>query len=120
MLLLTCCLLLPTACQEGGEAGDLLGQWRMAGSDTKYISFSGTLTLVRSIQEGEVFGKFQHRGDSLFMQYYSVSGSRRDTVIIEEGYGFRPFTDVRVKIEKLDDRQLVISKGDRRWSFDKY
>ena len=30
-----------TACQEGGDAGDLFGQWRLDGSDSKYISFSG-------------------------------------------------------------------------------
>ena len=27
------------SCQEGGDAGDLLGQWRLSGSDTQYISF---------------------------------------------------------------------------------
>ena len=35
------------SCQEGREAGDLLGQWRMVGSDTKYISFSGSITWIR-------------------------------------------------------------------------
>ena len=109
-----------TACQEGGEAGDLLGQWRAADSDTKYISFSGSLTLMRSTTEHDVFGNFQHRGDSLFIQCYSVHGDRSDTTIVEQTFGFRPFANIRVRIDRMDSDWLVLSKDGQTWRFYKY
>ena len=108
------------SCQEGGEAGDLWGQWRMTESDDKYLSFSGSVLLFRNISEGEVFGNFQHVGDSLFMQCYSANGSPSDTTIVETAFGFRPFNNIRVKIETLDGDILVLSKDDKTWSFYKY
>ena len=39
--------LLMSSCQEGHDAGNLLGQWRMDNSDSKYISFSGSVTLIK-------------------------------------------------------------------------
>ncbi len=109
-----------TACQEGGDAGDLLGLWRMAGSDTKYISFSGSITSIKDLTEGEVFGNFQHVGDSLFIQCYSIDGIPSDTVLVENSFGLKPFNNIRLKIEALDDDNLVISKGNQTWSFYKY
>ena len=109
-----------TACQEGGEAGDLLGQWRAADSDTKYISFSGSLTLMHSTTEHDVFGNFQHRGDSLFIQCYSVHGDRSDTTIVEQTFGFRPFANIRVRINRMDSDWLVLSKDGQTWRFYKY
>jgi hypothetical protein len=109
-----------TACQEGGDAGDLLGLWRMAGSDTKYISFSGSITRIRHLTEGEVFGNFQHVGDSLFIQCYSIDGIPSDTALVENSFGLKPFNNIRLKIEALDDDNLVISKGNQTWSFYKY
>ena len=119
ILSLTAIILL-TACDEGRDAGDLHGQWRMSGSDTKFIGFSGSVTMFRSLTEGEVFGNFQHVGDSLFIQCYSIKELQTDTTIIEESYGFRPFNNIRLKIESIDDDNLLISKGDRKWSFYKY
>ena len=109
-----------TACQEGGDAGDLLGLWRMSGSDTKYISFSGSITRIRHLTEGEVFGNFQHVGDSLFIQCYSIDGIPSDTALVENSFGLKPFNNIRLKIEALDDDNLVISKGNQTWSFYKY
>ena len=109
-----------TACQEGGEAGDLLGQWRAADSDTKYISFSGSLTLMHSTTEHDVFGNFQHRGDSLFIQCYSVHGDGSDTTIVEQTFGFRPFANIRVRIDRMDSDWLVLSKDGQTWRFYKY
>ena len=108
------------SCQEGREAGDLLGQWRMVGSDTKYISFSGSITWIRCLPDDEVFGNFQHIGDSLFIQCYSIEGNVADTILIEEKYAFKPFNDIRVKIESLTSDKLIISKNSQTWSFDKY
>lgn len=119
LLILIFCLFL-TACQEGSEAGDLLGQWRMVDSDTRYVSFSGSLTLLRSTTEGEVFGNFQHQGDSLFIQCYSIYGSPVDTAIVEQTFGFRPFGNIRVRIDRLDDDMLVLSKEGVTWDFCKY
>ena len=112
--------LLLASCQEGGEAGDLLGQWRLVDSDTKYVSFSGSLTLFRSITEGEVYGKVQHEGDSLFIQCFSIYGSTQDTAIVENSFGFQPFGDIRLKIDALSNDKIVLSKGQRQWRFRKY
>ena len=119
ILSLTAIILL-TACDEGRDAGDLHGQWRMSGSDTKFIGFSGSVTMFRSLTEGEVFGNFQHVGDSLFIQCYSIKELQTDTTIVEESYGFRPFNNIRLKIESIDNDNLLLSKGDRKWSFYKY
>jgi len=108
------------SCQEGREAGDLLGQWRMTGSDTKYISFSGSITWIKNLNETEVYGNFQHQGDSLFIQCFSKKGEATDTILIENTFGFGPFTNIRLKIDKLDDENLILSKGNQRWSFYKY
>ena len=70
--LLTSSIILLTSCQEGGDAGDLLGQWRLEGHDDMYVSFSGTITQFRKNNGQKVFAKFQHKGDSLFMQCSSI------------------------------------------------
>lgn len=108
------------SCQEGGEAGDLWGQWRMTGFDDKYLSFSGSVSLFRYVGKGDVYGNFQHIGDSLFIQCYSVEGIRSDTTIVEETFGFKSFNDIRVKIDVLNGEHLVLSKDNRNWSFYKY
>ena len=108
------------SCQEGSEAGDLLGQWRLTDSETKYISFSGSITWIKNLNDNEVYGNFQHQGDSLFMQCFSKLGIAADTMLVEQTFGFGPFTDIRLKIDKLDDDNLVLSKNNQRWSFYKY
>lgn len=120
IILLTSFLLFLSSCQEGGEAGDLLGQWRMSGSDTHYVSFSGSVALFRGIHEGEVYGNFQHAGDSLFIQCYSIKEVLSDTLMVEESFGFKPFKNIRVKIEALDGDRLILSKEQQHWTFHKY
>jgi hypothetical protein len=121
ILFLFCCIGL-ASCQEGGEAGDLFGQWRMKDSDTNYISFSGSVTWLKSIHNHEtgVFGNFQHVGDSLFIQCYSPEGMPEDTAIVEHTFGFKPFKNIRVKIDVLDSDCLILSKDNKTWSFNKY
>ena len=92
----------------------------MSGSDTKYISFSGSITSIKDLVEGEVFGNFQHVGDSLFIQCYSKDNLLSDTIMIESSYGFKPFNNIRLKIESIDNDNLVISKEGKIWSFFKY
>ena len=109
-----------SSCQEGGDAGDLWGQWRMTGSDDKYLCFSGSVSLFRNTTGGEVYGNFQHVGDSLFIQCFSVEAQVFDTIIVEDRYGFKPFNDIRVKIATLSGDKLVLTKDNQTWSFYKY
>jgi hypothetical protein len=120
IILLTSSIFLLTSCQEGGDAGDLWGQWRMDGSDSKYISFSGSITMVKDVGITEVYGNFQHRGDNLYIQCFSKHGIPADTILVEQTFGFRPFTDIRLKIDRLDDDNLILSAGNQHWSFYKY
>lgn len=123
LLALASYLLLLTSsisCQEGGEAGDFFGQWRMKGTEGKYISFSGSTTWLKSMGEGDVFGNFQHVGDSLFIQCYSINATPGDTAIVEQAFGWKPINEIRLKINVLDGDNLVVSKGGQTWSFYKY
>lgn len=67
-----------------------------------------------------VYGKFQHTGDSLFIKCSSIEGEPTDTTFIEESFGMKPFKDIRLKIENLDDDNLILSQGHQTWSFYKY
>ena len=109
-----------TSCQEGGDAGDLLGQWRLEGSDTKYVSFSGSIVWIKNLNENELYGNFQHVGDSLFIQCYSIKGIPEDTTLVENSFGFRPFNNIRLKIETLSSDRLLMRKDNQTWTFDKY
>ena len=120
LLLLTSAIFLLTSCQEGGDAGDLLGQWRLEGSDTKYISFSGSTAWIKNLNENELYGNFQHVGDSLFIQFYSIKGIPQDTTLVENSFGFRPFNNIRLKIETLSSDRLLLRKDNQTWGFDKY
>ena len=108
------------SCQEGGDAGDLLGQWRLSGSDTQYISFSGSIVWIKNLKENELYGNFQRVGDSLFIQCYSIKGIPEDTMLVEKSFGFRPFNNIRLKIETLSSDRLQLRKDNQTWSFDKY
>ena len=108
------------SCQEGGDAGDLLGQWRLSGSDTQYISFSGSIVWIKNLGENELYGNFQHTGDSLFIQCYSINGIPQDTALVENTFGFRPFNNIRLKIEELSSDRLQLSRDNHTWRFDKY
>lgn len=124
IILLTSYIFLLSSCQEGGEAGDLFGQWRMSNTDSKYISFSGSLTLFRDTnigtEKGMIYGKFQHVGDSLFIECISIKERASDTAVIEESFGFKPFDNIRLKIDKLDSDDLILSQDGQTWSFYKY
>lgn len=120
ILLLTSSIFLLTSCQEGGEAGDLFGMWHMSDSDTGYLSFSGSVSLFQTSVEKRVYGNFQHQGDSLFIQCYSAKELKSDTIMVEETFGFKPFNNIRVKIEALNEDILVLSKDGQKWNFYKY
>ena len=119
-LLAVGCWLLAASCQEGGDAGDLWGQWRLEERDDMYISFSGNITQFRKNNGQAVFAKFQHEGDSLFMQCSSINQEKSDTTFIEEEFGMNPFTNIRLRIDALDSDHLTLSKGGKRWLLEKY
>ena len=107
------------SCQEGGEAGDLLGQWRLTDTEANYMNISGSVVWLRHYSDG-VYGNFQHVGDSLFIQCYSSSTEPIDTAVVEDSFGFKPFNNIRLKIETLDSDVLLLSKDNQKWSFYKY
>ena len=112
--------LLLSSCQEGGDAGDLFGQWRLSGSDMQYISFSGSIVWMKNLKKNELYGNFQHVGDSIFIQCYSIKGIPEDTTLVENSFGFRPFNNIRLKIEALSSDRLQLRKNNQTWSFEKY
>ena len=120
LILLSSAIFLLLSCQEGGEAGDLFGQWRLDGSDSKYISFSGNVTWLQDLEVGEIYGTFQHQGDSLFIQCYSKKGEKRDTIVVEQSFGFTPVNNIRLRIVTLDSDNLTLSKDGQTWKFYKY
>ena len=119
ILLITSSIILLSSCQEGKEAGDLWGQWRMTDSDRLYISFSGHIARLHDNSHSEIFvyGNFQHIGDSLFIQCYSKEGVQKDTMMVEEAFGFKPFNNIRLKIASLNGDRLVLCKDQQTWNF---
>lgn len=118
VFLLLVCLLSAAACQEGREAGDLLGQWRRMGSDTQYVSFSGHIVMFHDLSPNRwVYGNFQQQGDSLMMQCGSIKGAKADTLMVEESFGFKPFENIRVRIDRVDSDRLTLSKDGQTWDF---
>jgi hypothetical protein len=118
--LLTSSIILFTSCQEGGDAGNLLGQWRLTTKEDMYVSFSGSITQFRKNNGQAVFAKFQHVGDSLFMQCSSIKQQKSDTTMIENEFGMKPFTNIRVRIDALDSDHLTLSKDNQHWVLEKY
>lgn len=108
------------SCQEGGDAGDLLGQWRLTDKEGMYVSFSGSIAQFRKTNGQAVFAKFQHVGDSLFMQCSSINCIHTDTTMIEDDFGMKPFTNIRLHIDALDSDHLLLSKDGLHFSFEKY
>ena len=83
------------------------------------------MVLFRLVVRGEVYGSFQHTGDSLFMQCYTsgrpmFDPAVTDTFIVEKRFGLKPFNDIRLKIDKLTDDQLRLSRDGQTWEFDKW
>ncbi|MBR1547175.1 MAG: hypothetical protein IJ637_00410 [Prevotella sp.] len=118
--LLLLCLL--ASCQEGADAGRLFGQWRLGGTTTEYISFSGPLAVFRSSSDPgrQVFGNYQHHGDSLFIQCYSIHGQAADTTLVEDRFGMRPLSDIRLHVDVLAADHIQLSSHGRSWVLHKY
>ena len=120
LILLVSSLFLLASCQEGREAGDLLGQWQMSGNDNLYLAFSGSVAVCRNGGGANVYGNFQHTGDSLFIQCYSIYQEKADTILVEDHFGFKPFNNIRLKIEQQDGDHITLSKSGQTWTFRKW
>ena len=144
LLLLSLTSPLLTSCQEGGEAGDILGMWRVKyhvyggyGSynsgyydyttlfDEQYISFSGSLVPLHTVtpdnvMNSQIFGKFQHVGDSIFIQCYSINDSQHDIDVVENVFGFYPFNNIRVKIKFVGDNAIQLTDNSHEWILEKW
>jgi hypothetical protein len=120
LILLTSHIFLLTSCQEGGSAGDLFGQWRLTDREDLYICFSGSIADFRKAGVQEVYANFQHVGDSLFMQCSSIKKIKADTTFVEDDFGMKPFTNIRVRIDALDSDRMLLSKDGQHWTLEKY
>lgn len=96
-------------------------------TDSKYMSFSNSIVVFRSVnsnvRDGEVYGTFEHVGDSLFIHCYSitdVTGTPEDIDLIENVFGLKPFGNIRFRIDALDDDQLLLSKDNQHWKLIKW
>ena len=105
-------------------------------TDSKYMSFSNSIVVFRSViatphsqrensnvRDGEVYGTFEHVGDSLFIHCYSitdVTGTPEDVDLIENVFGLKPFGNIRFRIDALDDDQLLLSKDGQHWKLIKW
>ena len=67
-----------------------------------------------------MWGNYSREGDSIYIQCYSLYGRLNDTIIVEEQFGFKPFNDIRMRIETLNSERLVLSKDGKVWSFYQY
>ena len=76
--------------------------------------------MFRDGQGAFVYGKFQHTGDSLFIQCSSIDSIASDTALVENEFGLKPFTNIRLKIEDLDEEDLILSQEGKTWSYYKY
>ena len=75
---------------------------------------------MKNLKENELYGNFQHVGDSIFIQCYSIKGIPEDTTLVENSFGFRPFNNIRLKIEALSSDRLQLRQNNQTWSFEKY
>lgn len=126
------CLL--TSCQENGDISQLYGQWALKTSvingenmehDNLYFSFQGQVVWAKSVSTvnhtfNDVFGSFSHVGDSIVMNFVQKSELTTPQSLIEEKFGFSDADNVRVRIKKMDSRELVLSEGENIWVFEKF
>ena len=73
---------------------------------------------IISSPKGEYDGK--KMDFSVSLKELAEKAEKKDTTLLEESFGFKPFNNIRVKIAALDNDQLVITKGSQTWSFHKY
>ena len=75
---------------------------------------------MKNLGENELYGNFQHVGDSLFIQCYSIKGIPEDTILVEKSFGFKTFNNIRLKVETLSSDRLQLRQDNQTCTFDKY
>lgn len=123
-----------TACQNEGYIGDLYGQWSLKKScidkqvtehDNLFFSFQGKVIWAKRVNYGshtygDVVGRFEHCGDSLFMNFIQQNEYTSPESLIEGDFGFKNCENVRLQVRTLDDSSLMLVSGDDYWQFEKY
>jgi hypothetical protein len=130
--------LLLTACTNDGDIGDLYGQWQLTAVETSdsvlyapsncFLSFQSQTVQSRIVYPeahvaANVTGNYQHVSDSLLMQFYLVNDDYEnltaDTLMVRY-YRFPSPRNMRFHILNLDNKKLILARGDALWSFRKY
>lgn len=134
-ILYICLLLLAMSCEKIFINGDLDGMWRLQsieneGSvvypDSIYYSFQRHLVMMGIFSETELpknwyMGCFTYEGDSVTINnFYRYPGT--DGICMPEELENLHIYDTIVgfKVEHLDDKVLILSESDRKYSFRKW
>ena len=134
-ILYICLLLLAMSCEKIFINGDLDGMWRLQsieneGSvvypDSIFYSFQRHLVMMGIFSETELpknwyMGCFTYEGDSVTINnFYRYPGT--DGICVPEELKKLHIYDTIVgfKVEHLDDKVLILSESDRKYSFRKW
>lgn len=110
-----------TACQKEDDNGDLGGFWKLLKIeksdgetiDTKEASLFWRVQLDL-IQIGDCYGRFQHTGDSLFIQMIDVAPA-----ILKE-HGIENPANERFAVEHLSRKSMTLKSDYARLRFRKF
>ena len=134
-ILYVCLLILTISCEKIFINGDLDGMWRLQSvedensvvyPDTIFYTFQRHLVMMGIYSETELpknwyMGCFFYDGDSITMNnFYRYPGT--DGICVSEELKNLHIYDTIVgfKVEHLDDKVLVLSEYDRKYSFRKW
>lgn len=135
---LALCLLTVVSCQENGEIGDLYGQWQLTSieqdqhtthPDQLYLAFQNDCVFARITGTDHHFtyqltGGFLHTGNILLLNLFIDDETEGADVMhsyISNMFCFpEPHSDIRLQIEQLDDKNLVLSQGNTIWRLRSY
>lgn len=134
-LLYICLSLLVLSCEKIFINGDLDGMWRLQSvedescvvyPDTIFYTFQRHLVMMGIYSETEppqnwYMGCFTYDGDSIIMNnFYRYPGIDGISVPEELEHLYIYGSVVGFKVERLDDKVLVLSEDDRKYSFRKW
>ena len=122
--------LLFAACQpDGADIGDLYGRWQFRGAtcgqgtfasgDTIFLAFQGSAYEYQPAWGVKEWGPFEHEGDELRL-YPLVFTMRLDALGLPEAFGTGDSIPECFTIDRLTVDDLVLSRHDSVWRFEKY
>ena len=123
-------LLIPAACDNSDDIGDLLGIWKLkemtvAGETIKpenlYLCFQDKLADARIVDYSEhissdVFGNYIHSADSLHIMFYCDANEQDPTFWMNQ-YKFYDFSNLHFKIEILNSKEMLLRSNNDLWHF---